>query len=583
METEVIAIVIVALLVGVSIVGGRIGVSAPLLLVLVGIGVGYLPFVPLLELDPEIILIGVLPPLLYAAAVNVPLIDFKRNFRPVIGLSVLLVVISSVVIGVALHLVMPSVPLPVAIALGAVVSPTDAVAATSIGKRLGMPERVVTILEGESLVNDATSLVLLKTAIAAVAGSFWVWGAVGSFSYSVAAAAVVGLIIGAITVWVRSRLSNPVYDTMLSFTVPFLAFIPAEAIGASGVISVVVTGLYTGHFAPSRFSAIARQNERLNWRTIQFILENGVFLLMGLQLHALVDQVVHVEFTLNHVFLISLLLVTVLIVCRAVFVTPLILDMRRAGRRHARRNEGLTKLAHRVREADGPDGERLRRVKLLAQQTRASIAHEQEQQLSWRDGVVLSWSGMRGVVTLAAVQTLPENVPYRAQLILIAFLVAVTTLLLHGLTLPRLIRKLWPAGAGIGNEQAELTALGHDLAEAADEALDNALQNDSTDLLNPAQDAHLLEAQELAIRRARDAAHVTVHELTTAAAPEHLTGPGGPLHTFKRLSAIALDAQRETLLEERAIGRYSSAALQHAEFALDAQEARLHPPEGNAG
>ena len=361
-EIELIAVGAILLVVATAILAGRIGVAAPLLLSVLGVGIGYLPFIPLIEVEPEIILLLVLPPLLYAAAVNLPLVDFQRNFRPIVGLSVVLVIISAVVIGMLVNLLVPVIPLPVAIALGAVVSPTDAVAATSIGKKLGMPRRLVAILEGESLVNDATSLVLLKAALAAVASSFTFWSAVGSFSYAVAAAIVIGLVVGFVTVWIRSKLANPVYDTVISFTVPFVSFIPAEHAGASGVLAVVVTGLYAGHHSATRFSAHARLNERLNWRTVQFIVENGVFLLMGLQLHGLVEEVVHSHWDLSYVVWLGLLVVVVLIALRALFAVPLLLYMRGAARRYVGRSWALSRGADRARQGGSRSAARARKT-----------------------------------------------------------------------------------------------------------------------------------------------------------------------------------------------------------------------------
>jgi len=598
MELELIAVAAVILLVGASILGSKIRVAAPLLLVVLGIGIGYLPFVPLVEIDPEIILVIVLPPLLYAAAVNVPIIDFRRNFRPVIGLSVVLVIISAVAVGFLVHWIVPAIPLPAAIALGAVISPTDAVAATSIGKRLGMPERVVSILEGESLVNDATSLVLLKTAIAATAGSFALSTATGAFFFSVAVAITVGLIIGVITVWIRSKLTSPVHDTIVSFIVPFVAFVPAEELQASGVLAVVVTGLYTGHHASRRFSASARMNERLNWRTVQFILENGVFLVMGLQLHSLVEQVGESELKLEHIGLLSLVLVALLIVCRAAFVTPLIAGMRGVARQYERRNQGYAQLNERVQSSgmaertDGRMRERLRRLDIRTRRSAADLEHEREQQLGWRDGVVLSWSGMRGVVTLAAAQSIPTTVPYRPQIVLAAFAVAVITLLLHGLTLPAFIRRLWPDGAGSGGEKAELTALSRDLTEAADDAIDEAVADAASEQpeataktgsaagADPEQQAQAAAAAEAAVRKARASARSALLPMAVAAAPTaplDVQGPETPGQMYQRLARVALEAQREALLEERAIGRYSSQALRAAELALDAYETRLSP------
>lgn len=574
MEMGLIAVVGVVVLVGVSILGGRIGIAAPLLLVVLGIGAGYLPFIPLIEIDPEIILLGVLPPLLYAAAVNVPLVDFRRNLRPVVGLSVLLVIISAVVIGWVIHAIIPDIPFPIAVALGAVVSPTDAVAATSIGKRLGMPDRVVSILEGESLVNDATSLVLLKTALAAVAGSFAFWNAAGTFAYSVAAAVLVGFVMGVITVWLRSKLRNPVYDTMISFVVPFVAFIPAEAINASGVLAVVVTGLYTGHHASRRFSATARMNERLNWRTIQFALENGVFLIMGLQLHKLVDQVGDTTLRLEHVGLIVLLVVAVLILCRAAFMVPMIASMRGTSRVYEQRSNGLSMVAQRVRDEKNPSTRKLRKIELLEQRSKADLAHELDQRLGWREGTVLSWAGMRGVVTLAAAQSIPFGIPYRAHLILVAFGVAVVTLLLHGLTLPPFIRKLWPKGAGAGASASELASLSKDLIEAGNEAIDDAVANQKK---SPKSDPASSEAIDRARASARNALAPIALALPETGAVM-LPSEETPAQSYLRYARLALEAQRNALLEERAIGQYSSEALRTAELALDVHEARLNPP-----
>ncbi|MFC5337717.1 cation:proton antiporter [Leucobacter denitrificans] len=572
MEFGLIAVAAVIVLVGVSLLSGRIGIAAPLALVLVGIGIGYIPGVPLIVIDPEIILLGVLPPILYAAAVNVPFVDFRRNLRPVAGLSVLLVLISAVIVGVLLHLAVPQLPLPVAIALGAVISPPDAVAATSIGKRLGLPERIISILEGESLVNDATSLVLLRTALAAVGGGFVFWNAAGSFAYSVVAALAVGLIMGVITVWIRSRINNPVYDTLISFVVPFISFIPAEEIGASGVLAVVVTGLYTGHSSARHFNAITRTNERLNWRTLQFILENGVFLLMGLQLHELVNEVLGSPFHLGKITLISVCLVALLIVCRALFIVPLIFSMRGQERRNQSRGDSISRLEERLaRKGKGDDERAARRIQLLRQRAQADLDHDLEQQLGWREGVVLSWSAMRGVVTLAAAQSIPSEVPYRPQIVLIAFLVAVFTLLLHGLTLPAVIRWLWPAGVKSGLDRTELAALGRDLVEAGVDAIDDELSLET-------EDPERTISPDAAVERAKTSTRNAIAPLSFDAPPTgaHPTTET-PAAAYARLARLALEAQRTALNEERAIGRYSSKAIRAAELALDAHEARITP------
>lgn len=572
MEIGLISIIAVIVLITGSIIGSRIGIAAPLILILLGIGIGYLPFMPDINVSPEIILVGVLPPLLYAAAVNVPLIDFRRNFRPVIGLSVVLVILTTMVVGFTLHWAVPQVPLPVAFALGAVISPTDAVAATAIGKRLGMPDRIVSILEGESLVNDATSLVLLKTALIALSGSFAFMPAVGMFSYSVAAAVLVGFCVGIITVWVRSKLSNPVHDTVISFAVPFLAFIPAEEVGASGVLAVVVTGLYTGHHAALKFSATARTNERLNWRTIQFVLDNGVFLLMGLELHSLVDSVGDSSFHLGLVALVSFILVAVLIVCRAIFMVPTIWVMRHAARRIEYRSRGLGLVVKRMQSNADTSAARLNRTKRLAQRSAADAAHERDSQLGWRDGLLLSWTGMRGVVTLAAAQSVPVEVPFREQIILTAFIVATVTLLFHGLTLPILIRKLWPEGTG-RNDFTELAVLCRDLIDSGITAIDDTLAKEAITGGSVTPEP-IAERARMSSKNALAPLAISLG----ATSPSHPSTHEPPAEAYLRLANVSLEAQRAALLDERAIGRYSSRSLQQVALALDAHENRLTPP-----
>ncbi|MBO1900882.1 cation:proton antiporter [Leucobacter weissii] len=583
-ELSLIGIAALIAVVAVAMLASRINVAAPLILVVLGIGIGYIPGVPLISIDPEIILLGVLPPLLYAAAVNVPVLDLRRDLGPISALSVVLVIISAIAIGALLHLVVPAIPFAAAVALGAVVAPTDAVAATSIGKRVGMPPRLVTILEGESLVNDATSLVLLRTAIAAVAGGFVFWEAAATFAFAVVVAIIIGLLVGAITVWVRSKLSNPIHDTVVSFTVPFIAFVPTEYLGASGVLAVVVTGLYSGHHAPHKFSATARVNERLNWRTAQFLLENGVFLLMGLELHKLVDDVARSDVHLSRTLLLALGVVVVLILLRMAFMWPVTWALARALPRAEARAAGMRRLAKRVeahpRSSAPTDTQamRLRRFDRMVRRTAADAAHARDQGLDWRGATILGWSGMRGVVTLAAAQSIPTSVPYRSQLVLIAFLVAVATLLLHGLTLPGMIRKLRPSGPSAGDRSQELTALASDLAEAGESALDAAIEHDRE--LAEADPAHPVPS-ETVIDRARSNVRGSVASMAFALpqSPDAERTPAeDEARAQLRLARIVLDAQRATLLEERAVGQYSSEALRAAEAALDAHELRLTPP-----
>lgn len=574
MEIGLLAVAGIVIIVAAAIFSGKIGVAAPLLLVVLGIGIGYLPGVPLVEIDPELILFGVLPLLLYSAAVNVPLVDLRRNTGPISGLSVTLVLLSAVLVGVVVHAIFPQIPLWAGIALGAVVSPTDAVAATSIGKKLGLPPRLVTILEGESLVNDATALVLLRSAVAAVAGGFAVVEFTLEFLLAAAVAVVIGLAVGFVTVWLRAKISNPVHDTLVSFTVPFVAFFPAEALGASGVLAVVVTGLYAGHHAGRAFSAKARMNERLNWRTVSFVLENGVFLIMGLQLHALTDQLAGSEITIWHTVLVGLLVAALLIVSRAAFMVPLILMLRRSLRREEARVAGLNRVAERFRASEKTGARHEKRARMterMLQRSEADLAHARAQGLGWRGGLVLSWSGMRGVVTLAAAQSLPSDFPFRAQLILIAFVVAVVTLLLHGMTLPPLIRRLTLVGPTQDDTAKELRSLSQDLLTEGLVALDEIVAGEA---------AEAAEHDPEVVSRVRASVKNTLAPLILSLPhPDRADDAPVPAETpaqlYVRLSHAVLDAQRAALLEERGIGRYSSESLRAAEHALDAQETRL--------
>ncbi|PWD50115.1 peptidase [Serinibacter arcticus] len=568
METIALLLVVgVLLVIGASWLAPRLSVAAPIVLVVVGIGCSYLPGVPEVEIEPELILAIVLPPILYSAAVNVPVTDFRRNLRAISGLSVLLVLLSTVVVGFVLHLLLPTLPLAAAFALGAVVSPPDAVAATSIGKRLGLPPRLVTMLEGEGLVNDATALVLLRSAIAAIGGGVSFGGIAGDFAFAVVVAIAIGLGVGLATVWVRARLGQPTLTTAISFVVPFLAFFPAEAVGASGVLSVVAAGLVTGYKSARHLSAQDRISERLNWRTIQLILENGVFLVMGFQLAALVDDVEHEHLSVLAAVGIGALVTLVLLAVRVVFVVPLIASLRREERgvvdRERELEERATAMRDRLeaakdhpryssRRAEGFE----RRVEMLG----ADLRFVRDEGLGWRGGAVLAWSGMRGVVTLAAAQTLPHDVPLRPQLVLIAFTVALLTLVGYGTTLPLLIRRLGVRGPDADATTAELTELMATIVQAGADRLA------SPELVRA--DGSAFEPRilaDLAANRRRLSDQLAAN--MAAQAVEQVT----PSQEAYR---IMLEAEQAALLDARASGSYSSHVLERAQTVLDADLAR---------
>ncbi len=376
----------------------RFDLPSPLVLILVGVVGSYLPFVPTVELRPEVVLVGLLPPLLYSAALNTSLVDFNANRRAILLLSVGLVVFTTFGIAVIAHWLVPGLPWAASFAIGAVVAPPDAVAATAIGRRIGLPRRIVTILEGESLLNDATALVALRTATAATvavtAGSL-------SLDFVVAAGGGIGIGLAAFLVVakVRKRLTDPLLDSGLSFITPFGAYVAAEELGGSGVIAVVVAGLLLGHKAPIVQTAQSRIQERMNWSSIAFLLESAVFLLIGLQAFTIIDNVTRGDVSLGRVTAVCGGVLAAVIVLRLVWVSLARFLLVRPGSATRKRP-------------------------------------------SWAYTAVLGWAGMRGVVTLAAAFVIPVDTPNRDLLLLVAFTVTAGTLFLQGLSLPWLARRL---------------------------------------------------------------------------------------------------------------------------------------------
>jgi NhaP-type Na+/H+ or K+/H+ antiporter len=479
MDVLIIPVLGLLAIAGATALGSRLGVAAPLLLVVFGIAVSLLPFVPEIPIEPEWILAGVLPPLLYSASVSMPSMDFRREFGAIGGLSVLLVVISAVVLGFFFSLVIPGLGIWWGIALGAIVSPTDAVA-TSIVKKVGVSPRVVSILEGESLLNDATALVLLRTAIAGTAASVSFGGVLGTFAFAVIVAVVIGYLVGKLNLIVRAKVTDATVNTVISFTVPFLASIPAEALGASGLVAAVVAGLVTGRNAPRMLSAQHRLSESQNWRMIELVLEGAVFLLMGLELTAIIGDVQrdHAGIGVAVVIAAGALLLTILV--RSAYVAPLLALLDARARRSERLKPRLTDFQERIDKSADPSTElmqqgqesrgvqrgeprvgrrapsagRIERLSTRIRRTLADIDYLLAAPLGWREGSIVVWAGMRGAVTLAAAQTLPADTPSRSLLVFIAFLVAAGSLLLQGGTLKRVVKLIKPSSGS--NPEAEI-------------------------------------------------------------------------------------------------------------------------------
>jgi len=511
------AIGLVAFLAAVAAIGGvarRYGVPAPLLLVILGIGASYLPLIGPVRITPDLILIGLLPPLLYAAAVKTSLIDFRANLRPIALLSVGLVLFNTVCIGLLAWALLP-IPAAAAFALGAVVAPPDAVAATAIARRVGMPRRVVTILEGESLVNDATALVCLRTAVAALAGSVTVGGVVGSFAVSVVGGLAAGVLVAWVIGLIRRKVTDLLTDITVSFLTPFISYLAAEEIGASGVLAVVVTGLLLGHKAPVMLTAQSRVLEQANWATVQFVLENSVFLLIGLQAKTIVDDLGNSDVGLGRILLVAAVILGAVIVLRILWVFPATYASR---------------LIPRVARNDSAP--------------------------SWRVPALISWAGMRGVVTLAAVFVLPPETPQREILILIALVVTAGTLLLQGSTLPWLVRRLRLRGPDPAEDTLAEAALFQRAARQGLVELDKWLTGDEPP-----------EVVERLRRRGLERADAVWERLgATAETPSAI---------YARLRGQMIDAERAEVLRARDNDEVPDEVLRSVLSALDVEETVL--------
>ncbi len=505
----------VAVLAGSSL-SERIGFPAPLALIALGAAGAYLPFVPEVHLHPEIVLLGLLPPLLYAAALQTSLVDFNANRRPILLLSVGLVVFTTVGVGAVVHALLPGLGWAPALAIGAVVAPPDAVAATAIARRIGLPRRLVTILEGESLLNDATALVALRTAIAAGAGAVSLTHVGLDFAKAAGGGVLVGLVAFVLVAKVRKLLTDPVLDTAVSLVTPFATYIAAERIHASGVIAVVVAGLLLGHKAPVLQSAQSRMAERTNWKTIAFVLENAVFLLIGLQAAWIFDDAGQSAFGWGRIAAVCGAALAAVVLLRLLWVFPARYLLVRPG-------------------ADPMTGERS----------------------PWTYTFLLGWAGMRGVVTLAAAFVIPDETPHREVLLLIAFTVVAGTLFLQGLTLPLFARVLRvPSPDPVEDALARATLL-QQATKAAHERLDDLEYDDRHGVVD-------------LVRQQMDRRNFAAWE-RLATAEDHES----PSDLYSRIRLELINAERERVLEIRSAGTVPSDVVRQVLGMLDVEESVL--------
>jgi CPA1 family monovalent cation:H+ antiporter len=515
-EIAFFLIVLASVVLAVTALAGRFDFPAPLLLIAVGVGAAYLPFVPEVHLHHEVVLLGLLPPLLYSAALQTSLVDFNANRKAILLLSIGLVIFTTLGIAVVVHALLPDIGWPAAIAIGAVVAPPDAVAATAIARRIGLPRRVVTILEGESLLNDATALVALRTAIAAGAGGVTALEVTEDFLIAAGGGVLIGMVAFTVVAWLRGHVTDPLLDTAISLVTPFAAYVAAERIHASGVIAVVVAGLLLGHKAPIIQTAQSRLAERTNWRTIAFVLENTVFLLIGLQARWIIGDVGDSEVGTSRIVLLCTVALVAVIVLRLLWVFPA-------------------------------------RYLLV----RPSLDPDTNRPPPWTYTFILGWAGMRGVVTLAAAFVIPEDTEHREILLLIAFTVVAGTLFLQGLSLPWLARRLKvPSPDPVEDSLARATLL-QQATKAGLARLDELEYEDHhgvADLIRQRVDQRNFAAWE---------------RLSTVADQE----PPSELYSRTRLAMI--EAERARVLEIRSSGTVASEVVADVLAMLDVEESML--------
>ncbi|MEU7166960.1 Na+/H+ antiporter [Streptomyces morookaense] len=509
----------------------RTPVPAPLLLVAAGLVASYVPGVPDYTLEPDIVLPLVLPPLLHTAALDSSYLGLRANWRPVALLSVGYVLFATLVVGYVAFLVVPGLPAAAALVLAAVVAPPDAVAATAIARRLRLPSRLTTILQGESLVNDATAITAYRVALAAAVGAGATW-AEGAREFTVAAVGGigVGLVLMVPLHWLRKRLREPLLQNTLSLLIPFVAYGAAEEVGASGVLAVVVVGLFLGHRSWQVDFATRLQEEAV-WRMVAFVLESAVFALIGLQLPVVLRDLG--PYGAGSAAWYAVVLFAAVVVTRFAWVYP---------------------------------------AAFLPRALFAGI-REREPDTDARGVFVIGWAGMRGVVSLAVAFSIPVTThsgapfPARSLILFLAFTTVIGTLVVQGLTLPPLIRRLRlprPPAEALTLVEAQAQS---EASAAAERRLEELLADEHNSLPAP-----LADRLRAVLERRRNAVWErlgVVDEQTGETADD----------TYRRLTREVIGAERQVFVRLRDERRIDDEMLRVLLRRLDLEEAAAYREE----
>jgi monovalent cation/hydrogen antiporter len=502
-----------------------VGIPYPIVLVVGGLAIGFIPGMPDIELDPDVVLVLFLPPLLYSAAFFSDLHALRADARSIGLTAVGLVLLTMCAVAVVAHSIVDGLPWAAAFALGAVVSPTDPLAATAIMRRLGAPRRIVNVVEGESLVNDATALVAYKLAIGAAIGETFSLGEAGlRFVGAAAGGVAIGLVVAFVIAEIRRRIEDAPVEVTVSLVSGYAAYIPADAIGASAVLAAVTCGLYLGWQSPSIASPRTRIQAFGVWESLIFLLNALLFVLIGLQLPGILDNLSDMPATtlLGYAAAVS----GTVVAMRLLWVLAVPQLMRLIDRR----------------------------------------ASQVERRVGLRQRIVAGWSGMRGAVSLAAALAIPFTAegdapfPQRDLIIFLTFAVILTTLVLQGLTLPALIRKLNVVDDGEEEEREELMAR----LNAADAAL--------------AQLERLGEEEwtrDDTVERMRGMYEYRRRRFGARAGHVEDDGYEDRSVAYQRMVLAVLEAQRQEIVMLRNHGEISNEVMHRLERELDLEASRL--------
>ena len=493
-------------------------VPYPILMVLGGLVLSFVPGLPEFELPPDLVLVAFLPPLLYAAAFFTSLRDLRANVRPITALSVGLVGVTTAGVAVVAHAV-TDMPWNAAFVLGAVVSPTDPLAATAIARRLGVPRRIVSIVEGESLVNDATALVLYRVAVVAVTtGAFSAWEAGGRLVINAVAGVAIGVAVGWVVRQARKRMDDAPSEIAVALLTGYLAYLPAEALGVSAVLAAVTAGLYLGWYTPELTNAQTRLQGFAFWTILVFIVNAALFTLVGLQLPIVIDGLDEWPFAEIAVATVAVCAVVVLL-----------------------------------------------RMAVLILFARPRMRLGGGMRLPLRHAAVISWSGMRGAVSLAAALAIPLETdagapfPDRALIIFLAFTVILTTLVLQGLSLPVVIRAL-----GVEDDGADLREETKARKRASQAALSRLDELTGEDWVYDDTAERMRGMYEFRLRRFGER-----FDEAADGANEHRSV------SYQRLRRELLDAERDAVLDLRRSGAIADDVMHRVLRDIALEDARL--------